>query len=121
MSEKLDCGHEPTPTSGGGTGYGVDPSTGKKYCYPCSETREREAIRTAENFTGYISSDKKRFTTWTGGELAEVTEYRLGKERYTPTGGSFRLRHVTVRTPDGAMWFGWGSDAMDVINIHRKK
>ena len=40
----LDCGHEPTPNSGPGTGYGAD-SAGKTYCYKCCADRDREQMK----------------------------------------------------------------------------
>lgn len=116
-----DCGHLVTPTPGSvGTGKATDPTTGRTMCYPCAEASEREKIKTADVFTAYISADGRKLTTWTGGELGTVTSLTRGRKIYTKN-GSHRLRSVTVRTPDGAEWYGRGSDNADIITIRRKK
>ena len=40
----LDCGHPPTPTNGGGTGYGKD-NDDKSFCYECCGERDRQELR----------------------------------------------------------------------------
>jgi hypothetical protein len=116
-----DCGHPVSPAPGDiGTGYATSAKTGKTMCYPCADASEREAIKTADVFVAYVSADRKRITTWTGGELAEVTSHVLGKKIRTSEGW-YRVRAVTAVTPDGAEWYGRGSDNADVITIRRKK
>lgn len=116
----LECGHPPVPSDGVGTGYGTDPKTDKRFCYPCGDAKQREEMKSADVWTGYISSDRKRFITWPGGELGKViSHWYEDRIRVTPNGGRYRLRHVRVRTPDGAMWRGRGSTGMDVITIRR--
>ncbi|MFC4506690.1 MULTISPECIES: hypothetical protein [Streptomyces] len=66
------------------------------------------------------SSKRKESATWTGGVLGKVTRYETEeRDRYTPSGGRYRMRHVTVRTPDDSTWRGRGSTAMDAITIRR--
>lgn len=117
-----DCGHTVTPKPGSiGTGKVTDPKTGRTMCYPCAEVWEQEKIKTASTYHLYVSPDGKRLTTWTGAPLAVVTSYGVGSKRFTPTGGHYRLRTVRARTPDGAEWYGSGSNAMDAITIRRLK
>jgi hypothetical protein len=116
--ELLECGHAPTPTPIT-TGYAtwVAGEKEERLCFPCADARMREQLRTDTRFTGYVNSAGTHVTTWTGGELAKVTSVQCGRPRYTPTGGYYRMRHVTARTPDGRRWSGRGSDAYDVINL----
>lgn len=52
--------------------------------------------------------------------LGKVTRYETEeRDRYTSSDGRYRMRHVTVRTPDGSTWRGRGSTAMDAITIRR--
>ncbi|MGW3274938.1 hypothetical protein ACWDFH_26210 [Streptomyces kronopolitis] len=115
----LECGHPPVPAEMG-TGYARDPETDYRRCYPCADAKQRKEMKSADTWTGYIGSDRQRFTTWCGGLLGKVTSYTIeSRDRYTPSGGQYRMRHVTVRTPDGATWRGRSSTAMDVITIRR--
>lgn len=117
-----DCGHTVTSDPDGiSTGRATDPDTGRTMCYPCAEAFEQDKIETADTYTAYVSSDGKRITTWTGATLAVVTSYGVGSTRFTPSGGSYRMRTLRARTPDGAEWYGSGSDSMDVITIRRLK
>ncbi|MET9119896.1 hypothetical protein [Streptomyces sp. NPDC004528] len=116
--ETLECGHAPTP-SGIGTGYATWVADGKaeRLCYPCADARMRQEVRDNVRFTGYVNSAGTHIVTWSGGELAKVVRIDVGRPRYTPTGGRYRMRHVTARTPDGRRWSGRGSDAHDVIGL----
>jgi hypothetical protein len=119
MSTTLDCGHEPTPDATA-PGYAQHPTTGRTSCNSCADAQEREAITTANQYTGYVTGLRPDvFTTYTGAVLGTVTSQRYGKKRYTPTGGRYRIRYVSVRTSDDAQWHGKGSDAHDVITIRR--
>lgn len=71
----LDCGHAVTPSGIEvfGTGFAVSKDTGKRYCYPCADDLQREALLTEQRWSGYLSSNERRVTTWTGGTLGTVT------------------------------------------------
>lgn len=116
-----DCGHKVTPKPGSvGTGKAIDPDTGVTMCYPCAEKWEQERIKAANVYSAYLTDLRPDvITTWTGGVLAKVVSYSKGARQYTPTGGSYRMRYVTARTPDGALWRGQGGDSMDVITLRR--
>lgn len=118
-----DCGHTVTPTPGSiGTGKATDQKTGRTMCYPCAEKAEREALKTADTFGGYLTADRpKVITTWTGAALAEVVSYGVGSRRYTPSGGSYRMQYVRAKSPDGALWYGSASDAFEAITFRRLK
>jgi hypothetical protein len=116
----LDCGHRPTRGASPGTGSATDAS-GATMCYGCAEAREIEAFAKAGSmFTGYVSGDNRHFTTWTGATLGRVTSYRVGHWQFTPTGGAFRMRYVTVIAPDGSTWSGQGSSDHDVITLWKR-
>ncbi|MEU9167758.1 hypothetical protein AB0D34_08180 [Streptomyces sp. NPDC048420] len=66
-------------------------------------------MKTADVWTGYIGytgAARSRFASWSSGVLGKVTSYVTEEGiRYTPN-GHYRMRHVTVRTPDGSTWRG---------------
>ena len=109
----LECGHEPTPDAGCGTGYSLDPKTGRRSCYPCSDNLEREAMLHSEGrFFAYLSSDGHAVTTWTGGLLGTV-------ERLTR---NTRQTFVRVVGSDGWMWSGIGpADSGSYVSLRRLK
>lgn len=117
-----DCGHVITPTAGSiGTGKATDPKTGRTMCYPCAEANEREAIKTADVYSVYLTTSHPNVvTTWTGATLGTVTSWTRGRKVHSKT-GPYRMQSITVRTPDGAEWYGRGKDDADAITIRRSK
>lgn len=116
-----DCGHTVTPTPGSvGTGKATDPDTGRTMCYSCAEANEREAIKGATVYSGYVNGDNTRLTTWTGAELGKITSIVRGKKQCDKN-GPYRMRTVYVTTPDGGRWYGRGSDDMVAVTIRRLK
>lgn len=116
-----DCGHTVTPTPNSiGTGKATDPRTGRTMCYPCAEERERGIIRSGEPTGVYVNETEGTVTTWTGAELGKITSLTRGAKRYTNS-GCYRMRSITVRTPDGRDWYGRGSADMDAVTIRRRK
>ena len=107
----LDCGHEPTPTTGIGTGVAHTPDD-RKICYDCANARERETFASAERYSAYVSSDGKAITTWTGAVLAKIVE------SHKIRGGGFwhgkSYSALTARDPSGRLWYGRGSAGMCV-------
>ncbi|MGW0536337.1 hypothetical protein [Streptomyces sp. NPDC003032] len=122
MPDLLECGHPPVPAELG-TGYAKDPKTDERRCYPCADAWQREQMKSADvwgGYIGYVGDDRLHFRTWTGGVLGKVISYVTEeKDRFTPSGGQYRMRHVAVRTPDGSTWRGRGGNAMDAITIRR--
>lgn len=115
-----DCGHTVTPTPLSiGTGKATDPVTGRTMCYPCAEEHDRERIRKGETIGVYVKEDERVVTTWTGAVLGKITSLTRGVKRYGKD-GPYRMRSITVRTPDGRDWYGRGSDSMDAVTIRRK-
>jgi hypothetical protein len=114
---RADCGHD-VDTSAHGCGTGMarndDDST---MCYPCADESQRAAIAGADTFGGYVSADRRRITTWTGGELARVTYHGVGDPQYTATGGRWSTRYVRAVTPDGRRWYGRGNADWDCIRL----
>jgi hypothetical protein len=127
---RADCGHMTlpdlfpvpewrdlagTPGTGitGGTGYSTD-SDGFTRCYPCSDTAEREQMKTADRVFGYLSADNRSVTTWTGGILARVTSHHVSKPA--------RKTYVRAVDPDGVVWSGTGpSESGTYVNLRRRK
>ena len=101
----LDCGHLSTPR-GCATGY-AQTSDERRICYSCADASERDALKTAERFTAYLSNGPQgnethyRLTTWTGGTLALVTSLTRGNHNIG--GFLYRFRAVDVH---GGRWYG---------------
>lgn len=111
-----DCGQ----TFSDETKYGLW-SSDDMVCYACCTARDRQAMKTYDCFTGYLSSDGKQFTTWSGGLLGHVIDSRPCK----PTRMSFthdRESYLSVRVRDvhGREWYGCGSNGM-VITLRACK
>lgn len=102
----LDCGHAPTP-DGIAAGYAtlID---GRRVCYPCADDAQRRQVAQGNRFVGYLASDSRTVTTWTGGELARV--------RQTKPAGADAVS-VWARTPDGRSWYGRGSGPGMVLSL----
>ena len=107
---------------GCGTGYGVDRDN-RMMCYPCCDKREVAVLVGAAKAYGYISSDGRQFTTWTGGKLGTVVWS-------APTALPFGRRHswihgngycaFNVRDVHGQLWHGKGSRGV-CITLRRMK
>lgn len=107
-----DCGHSVEPT-GIGTGYATT-LDGRKLCYACADEAQRAEMATSERFVAYVSSDGKRVTTWTGGELARVTA------SWQDMAG--RRRYVRAVDPSGARWHGVGPvETGDYVSLRRNR
>lgn len=92
-----------------GTGYATLPS-GARVCYPCADARQRADLADPSTtvYTGYVSADGARLTSWTGGTLARIIWTKKGARDYrrnlSPCAISYR-----IETPDGRRWHGRGS------------
>jgi hypothetical protein len=121
----LSCGHTPTPDASPGTGYATWNATGETLCYACADARERFVIANgATLFYGYVSSLSRgaHVTTWTGGELATITDVSYDGTRYTPTGGRMAMVTVYARTPDGRRWSGrFNRHGGDLVAMRARK
>lgn len=104
---------------GGGAGYAITPDE-QMICYPCADASERDRLKTAEAFGAYLSRDGKRVTTWTGGELGQVTRWNYC--RLTRRSNWHGTDYRTVRVVDvhGAQWHGRGSPGI-AIKLRRAK
>ena len=116
---KADCGHDiPALPAGyaGGSGYATWRDTGKTSCYPCTDDIARAELATAKSFLGYLSSDSRTVTTWTGGHLATVTSVHSAE-----VGFGYKTRRYYIRAVDasGAEWYGTGQGAGMCANMRR--
>jgi hypothetical protein len=116
MTTILECGHEPTPDAGCGTGYATDRETGRRSCYACSDNLEREAMGTAERFFAYLSSDGRTVTTWSGGKLGTIL--RLSQNLPEPAGihfTSYAEARIEAQVRSETDMFAWADWAGAVI------
>ena len=97
---RLDCGHEPTKYEDGrlSAGYGVS-DDGTTFCDPCFDEHQRDRLTQVRHYTAYLDGD--RLTTWTGCELAKITQRRTTRAGFGGTRVYFRARDV-----HGARWYG---------------
>ena len=101
----------------GASGYAVD-RRGRKHCYPCSDEAQQTSLMTATRMTGYLSSDEKTVTTWTGGILMPVTR------KVTRYGVGFGSQRVFFRAMDprtGTKWHGTSPGGGMVARLRRSK
>jgi hypothetical protein len=100
-------------THGCGTGYATF-NTGEKVCYSCADKRQSAQIVAAnpgDKFQAYVSSDGKKITTWTGGELMRVC--RWGNKHAWSGRGFYGPRHyINAIDSNGRMWYGTGAKGM---------
>lgn len=110
----LECGHEPSVGATVGTGYGQD-ADGKRYCYACCATRDREQMVRDGKATLYLSRDETgpavgnmgprysyKVTNWPGSLVFKVGgAIRHGKHNIARTRSD-----VWFTGPDGKEWHG---------------
>lgn len=100
----LDCGHHPSPhhPTTTGTAHTAD---GREICYACADQEQREDMKTATAFCAYVSSDGRRLTTWTGGDLGRVhmgSRHPWSRERH----------YLSATDCHGTRWHGTGAPGM---------
>jgi hypothetical protein len=110
----LSCGHNPSPHADFATGAAKLPD-GREICYACADAMQRADLKDrSKPFTGYVSSDGKTITTWTGGELMRVTyksPVRLTRLSYLHGRYIYAIRATDCH---GAKWYGRGSPGLAV-------
>jgi len=112
-SNPLSCGHKPSPHGEHTTGTAHTPD-GREICWACADAEQREELKTARDFTGYLS--EKTLTTWTGGILANIT--RLWKVRNNMAGNLLRFRAIDVH---GQEWYGTSPGIGMYARMHKAK
>ena len=81
-TEILDCGHEPSEHSEHTTGYGTD-KDGKRHCYACCATRDRDAMRRDGRATLYLTGST--LSNWPGSLSFTVRSTRVGRHNIART------------------------------------
>lgn len=127
----VDCGHVATPnyflmpdwqsyadTAGKGVtgtpGYGTDPETGRRECFPCCGKADIERLKTAHTFVAYVSTDGRHVTNWPGTVLGRVTSHKVSK--------AARKAYVTVTDVHGTAWHGQGpAESGTYVRLRRRK
>jgi hypothetical protein len=108
-----DCKQTLPVQASGGTGYAhcKDPDGRERLvCYPCTDKRTREDLKTATRFFAYVSSDGRRLTTWNGGDLGAVY---LGEPHPWSRGPrADRRRYLSAVDCHGTRWHGTGAPGM---------
>ena len=93
-------------------------SSDEMLCYSCCTVRDLQTMKTADRFTGYLSSDGRQFGTCSGGLLGHVIDSRPCKlTRMSFTHDRKSYRSVRVRDVHGREWYGCGSNGI-VITLH---
>lgn len=111
----IECGalFPKPPPEGGAAGYAIIQD--QRVCYPCADRYERIVMNCATAHVAYLSSDGRKITTWTGGELGIVISARpckLARRSFTHSASSFVS--VRVRAFDGSVWYGRGSPGIAI-------
>ena len=104
-----------------GTGYAR--IHGDLVCYPCADKYQAESMRDASEAFGFISSDGKSLTSWSGGKLGTVvrkvaTALPFGR-RFSHVHGSHYYA-FQVRDVHGQYWHGKSSQGV-AIRLRRMK
>lgn len=122
---KLDCGHEPTPTMGIGTGYGQTPE-GLRLCYDCCAERDREQACKGEPVTAYLSNppigetdQRLLVTTWAGIRIGRVFSFSTWNESGAGRGKMYAVR-VRIEGCD-RVFYGRGQGPGMHINLRPAK
>lgn len=110
MIEKLDCGHEPTPSSPISTGRSID-HDGFTRCYPCSDAAEAADMSKSDSYVAYVDMSGQNVTTWCGGHLARVLHCIPDGEKRHP---------FDCVDANGNRWYGRGARGM-YVTIRRFK
>lgn len=98
------CGHPPTPQGPDSCTTGVAWTQGNvPLCFDCADLAQREDMKRADAWSGYLASDGQTITTWSGGKLASVTMLHKFK-----LGGACRGTAYTIHAIDtyGGRWHG---------------
>jgi hypothetical protein len=114
----LDCGHPIGDHSYFTSGYATT-SEGKRICYACADARQRDdLLDRSRPFGAYLSSDGRKITSWTGGELMTVTretDWRIFGSRHN------RGSCVTAIDCHGKRWHGRGAGRSTCITLRPSK
>ncbi len=109
----LICGHPPRDPDEmtTGTGHFHD----REICYDCMEKVELFYCGLETTYSAYVDGDAKSITTWTGGHLMQVTEFR--KIRHNMSGEMHYIRAIDTL---GNVWSGRGLGQGMNINMRRR-
>ena len=96
-----DCGHEPGPITGCGTGYGQD-DKGKTKCYTCCAEEDKAYMREHGRITLYLAGTQAEteLTNWPGSFRIPIRRIVKGSHNWA------RTRYDTWFTFEGATWHG---------------
>lgn len=88
-----------------GVSYSCAPHGNTLPCERCNQD-ERAAFAAATSYTAYVDTSRGSVVTFGMAPLARITSLRIGRARYTPTGGRYRMSEVDAVAPDGSRWHG---------------
>lgn len=105
------CGKASMPGSYGRIAHAM-------YCYDCCHAMDVEQLLDrSKPFTGYLSSDGKRFTNWSGHRIGTIV-YRSTSR--TGWHGS-EITHVRILDVHGGLWHGKGAGPGMCLTIRPMK
>ena len=117
----LNCGHEPSPHGEHTTGTGHT-ADGRELCWECCNRDERDALRTAQHYSAYLTCTEGgtyALTTWPGGELAKVTAiWETSAGGFARGTTIYRFRAVD---DDGQRWYGTSPGPGMYARMHRAR
>ncbi len=112
---KLSCGHNPSPHDEYTTGT-AHTRDGREICCTCADSEQREDLKAEKHYDAYLSGDGKRLTTWTGGNLAKITDlWEVGNNM---AGTLLRFRAVDTH---GNRWYGTSPGRGMYARMHKNK
>lgn len=106
-----------------GTGYAQPRDSDALICYPCADKSQIADLIGATRAGGYISSDGKRLTTWTGGTLGTVIQKTETALPFGRTNSWVHGKHYfqfRIRDVHGQYWHGKSSPGI-CITLRRLK
>lgn len=119
QKQMLDCGHEIGKHEPFTSGYATTRDGARKICYVCADAQQREQLKDrSKPVYAYVSSDGKRITTWTGGELMRIEKASEWRMNF-----GFQCLGLCVSATDchGKRWHGRGAGVGMCITLRPSK
>lgn len=121
-----DCGAVHPVQVSGGTGYGVDESTDRLFCYPCGAKRTRAHMEKTGRAMLYLterkpdeSGSRHKVTDWPG--FLRFDAYYVHNFKASGFGGWHWRSAVRFVGPDGFIWSGTGPGVGMYLRAKRTK
>jgi len=116
-TEILECGHPPSAHSEHTTGFGVA-KDGKRLCWECCATEDKEAMRATGRATLYLTGKDGGYTVgnWPGALKIHVQEFRKG--HHNMAGVRYDVWFLFEGTPWHGIQYG---DMTQIVHCRKVK